>query len=206
MKPFTREGEAVMRMGVSKQARIRFASACVLFVLVAATIYVSAASRQGPQETVTVIDVKNPVEAREALLFDPFESPQPIQATDPPTISAAEQTVDIDVALAADVLPAEAGITVQPEAQDQPEIASDLLARRPAGRPTERDEPTEKDRKKGGAVPLKAGKSGKFLGGGKWTTLALVGGGLGVVAGVGVVALGNSGGGSHRAVFSPAEP
>ncbi|MDY6914273.1 MAG: hypothetical protein SVT52_07455 [Planctomycetota bacterium] len=69
-----------MKMHVSRQARIRFLSVFGLFVLVAGTIYVSAASRQGSPAEVQAMDVADPAQAREALLFNPYETDQAAQA------------------------------------------------------------------------------------------------------------------------------
>ncbi len=68
-----------MRLQVQRETRIRFLVICSVLVVVATTIYVSAASRQAVPRPSEAMDVEDPAQVRQALLFNPFEPEGPTQ-------------------------------------------------------------------------------------------------------------------------------
>ena len=201
-----------MRMQVSKQARIRFLSMFAMFILVAATIYVSAASRQGTQQDVRATDVKEPSQVREALLFDPFEPEQPIETTlktdkvdshleAVPQESAqvvAEKKVDLapnaDVQLAAADLPEE-----EVAAPMSPGVLPEKNMLEFSGRLPESSPLVNKANGTGGNGDKKGILSSKLF----WVCAA----GAGIATAIALpIALSGGGGGHHGAVQSPSQP
>ena len=102
-----------MKMRISSRTPLMLVLATTIVVLVATTIYVSAASRQAPQPSVSPIDATN---VPEVLAFDPFE-PQKAGGIDTQVASTSGQAVEQTVA--AEVPGRQIALAVEPPLQHE---------------------------------------------------------------------------------------